>query len=83
MEVAPKSALEAEILTYMTALHPARVSVERLVSGAGVAALYDFYAAKFPDKVDTQLDAQVCYILFGFFLPLTDVSVPASCSCCT
>lgn len=59
VEVAPKNALETELLAYMTKLHPARVSVERIVSGAGVAALYDFFAEKYPEKLDPELHAQI------------------------
>jgi glucokinase len=59
VEFAPKNPMEVELLAYMTELHPARVSVERIVSGAGVAALYDFFALKFPENIDAELHARV------------------------
>lgn len=34
-----------------------RVSVERVVSGPGIANVYDFLADHYPDKVDKEIDA--------------------------
>ena len=59
VEFAPKNALESELLAYLTVLFPARVSVERLVSGAGIAHTYDFFALKFPERVNLEFQAQV------------------------
>ena len=59
VEFAARTPLEREVLAHFTELHPARVSVERLVSGSGVVTLYDFFAAKHPELKDAPLHARV------------------------
>jgi glucokinase len=39
---APRDALEEELLAFLRARHPGHVSVERVVSGSGIEAIYDF-----------------------------------------
>jgi len=53
-DFAPRGALEAELLDYLKAKFDAdnRVSYERVVSGRGLANVYEFLAQKFPDRVD-------------------------------
>ena len=40
-----------------------RVSVERVVSGPGIANVYDFLADHYPDKVDKEIDAGALCVL--------------------
>ncbi|CAM9447383.1 unnamed protein product [Discosporangium mesarthrocarpum] len=52
-ELAPRNDLEYEFIQYMKKVKGvSRVSVERLVSGSGLANLYDFLSEKFPERVD-------------------------------
>mmetsp|Transcript_26780 Transcript_26780/g.56546 ORF Transcript_26780/g.56546 Transcript_26780/m.56546 type:complete len:376 (+) Transcript_26780:118-1245(+) len=50
----PRDALQVELLDYLKAKFdcPNRISVERVVSGRGLANVYEFLAQKFPDRVD-------------------------------
>lgn len=52
-EFAPRSDLEYELLTYLKRKfgQKHRVSVERVISGPGLASIYEFLAARFPKKV--------------------------------
>lgn len=54
----PHSNLERELLDNLREKfdEPNRVSVERVVSGRGLANVYEFLAKKFPDKVDSKVD---------------------------
>jgi glucokinase len=45
-DFAPRSELEAELWAFLARRHPDHVSTERVVSGAGLGALYDFFAAR-------------------------------------
>jgi glucokinase len=45
-DFAPRSELEAELWAFLARRHPDHVSAERVVSGAGLGALYDFFAAR-------------------------------------
>lgn len=45
-EFAPRSALEVELWQFLSRRHPEHVSYERVLSGDGLGALYDFFAAK-------------------------------------
>ena len=50
----PRGSLEVELLNYLKQKFSSehRISVERVVSGRGLANVYDFLAQKFPDRVD-------------------------------
>ena len=52
-EWAPRSALEVELLEFMKSKFEQkhRVSVERVISGPGLATMYEFFATRFPEKV--------------------------------
>jgi glucokinase len=43
---APRSDIELELWSFLAKRHPDHVSYERVVSGAGLGALYDFFAAR-------------------------------------
>ena len=53
----PRGPLEVELLDYLKHKFSCehRVSVERVVSGRGLANVYEFLAQKFPDRVDKRL----------------------------
>ena len=52
-EFAPRSAVEFELLTFLRKKFGGnhRVSVERVVSGTGLANVYEFFAGRYPEKV--------------------------------
>ncbi|KAL7531701.1 hypothetical protein ACHAXR_004189 [Thalassiosira sp. AJA248-18] len=54
VDFVPRGALEVELLDFLKAKFncPNRVSVERVVSGRGLANVYEFLAQKFPERVD-------------------------------
>mmetsp|Transcript_31368 Transcript_31368/g.66802 ORF Transcript_31368/g.66802 Transcript_31368/m.66802 type:complete len:415 (-) Transcript_31368:122-1366(-) len=54
VDFVPRGALEVELLDWLKAKfdYANRVSVERVVSGRGLANVYEFLAEKFPDSVD-------------------------------
>lgn len=54
VDFVPRSSIEVELLEYLKAKFncPNRISVERVVSGKGIANVYEFLAQKFPDRVD-------------------------------
>ncbi|DAZ97120.1 TPA: hypothetical protein N0F65_010443 [Lagenidium giganteum] len=58
-DFAPADALEIEIYNYMKKELgcPKRLSVERIVSGPGLASIYDFLAKKFPERVNPEVHA--------------------------
>lgn len=72
VEFAPRTALEIELLGFLQnrlqaangfADHNAsdslpRVSVERVVSGKGLENIYEFLREKYPEEVDSAMDAQ-------------------------
>ena len=54
-EWSPRTAIEVELLNFLKDKFKAegsqnRVSIERLVSGPGLASMYEFYAQRFPEK---------------------------------
>lgn len=53
----PRGALEVELLDYLKSKFSCqhRVSVERVVSGPGLANVYEFLAQKFPERVDQRV----------------------------
>lgn len=59
VEYAPRCDLEVELLQYLSDLFNKqghrRVSVERIVSGKGLANVYDFLSKKFRNDVDTAI----------------------------
>jgi len=57
VDFVPRSSVEVELLEYLKAKFncPNRISVERVVSGKGIANVYEFLAQKFPDRVDTAI----------------------------
>jgi glucokinase len=54
VDFVPRGELEVELLEYLKARFDCanRVSVERVVSGRGLANVYEFLVQKFPDRVD-------------------------------
>jgi glucokinase len=56
-DFAPADELEIEIYNHMKKQLgcPNRLSVERIVSGPGLASIYDFLSKKFPDKVNKKI----------------------------
>lgn len=54
VDFVPRGTLEVELLEYLKCKFNAenRVSVERVVSGRGLANVYEFLAQKFPERVD-------------------------------
>jgi glucokinase len=56
-EFAPRSELEVELLHYLKDkfAQKHRISVERVVSGSGLANVYEFLTTKYPEKVDAAL----------------------------
>eukprot|EP00873_Tetraselmis_striata_P023217 jgi/Tetstr1/443481/TSEL_031489.t1 len=60
-EFAPRTDLEIELLQYLKNKfgENARISYERIVSGKGIANVYDFMRQRFPKKVDPELDAKI------------------------
>ena len=57
VEWAPRDELEIKLWTYLKEKfkYKNRVSVERVVSGRGLANCYEFLAKEFPDKVDKKV----------------------------
>jgi glucokinase len=47
-DFAPRSPLEIELWHFLAARYPDHVSYERVVSGAGLGALFDFFASRAP-----------------------------------
>jgi len=60
VEYAPRSDLEIELLKYLKDKFKQahRVSVERVVSGKGLANVYEFLAKKYPDRVDKAIHSK-------------------------
>jgi len=58
VEFAPFNQLEQELSQYLKDKFGStdRISVERIVSGRGLADVYDFLAKKFPEEVDRTVD---------------------------
>lgn len=54
VDFAPRSEIEFEMLLYLRKKFGelTRISVERIVSGKGLANVYDFLSHKFPDRID-------------------------------
>lgn len=60
VDFVPRGELEVELLEYLKKKFGCknRVSVERVVSGRGLANVYEFLAEKFPDRVDKDVHNQ-------------------------
>ena len=58
---APRSALEVELHEFMKAKFEGkhRVSVERVISGPGLATMYEFFSTKFADQVVPEVHAAI------------------------
>jgi glucokinase len=54
-DFAPRSPLEVDLYRFLAERHPDHVSYERVVSGAGLGALYDFFAAREGHKPDREV----------------------------
>jgi len=56
------TALQFELLQYLQIKYSAksRISVERIVSGKGIANIYQFLAWKFPEKVNSEVHRKFC-----------------------
>ncbi|KAL7430478.1 hypothetical protein ACHAXM_002217 [Skeletonema potamos] len=56
-DFAPRGPLEVELLDYLKVKFSCdhRISVERVVSGRGLANVYEFLAQKFPERVDERV----------------------------
>jgi glucokinase len=54
VEFNPRSDLEIKMRSYLMKKfgNPHRISIERVVSGTGLANVYEFLAQEFPDKID-------------------------------
>lgn len=59
-DYAPRGSLEVELLEYLKKKFDCdnRISVERVVSGRGLANVYEFLAQYFPDRVDSAVHKQ-------------------------
>jgi glucokinase len=58
-DFAPRSPLEVELWTFLAKRHPDHVSYERVVSGAGLGALYDFFASRTKTKAPKAITARL------------------------
>ncbi|MBK8164041.1 MAG: glucokinase [Gammaproteobacteria bacterium] len=54
VDFAPNGAVQRDLLAWLAQRH-GHVSIERLLSGPGLAAIYDFLCARQPDRVDPDL----------------------------
>lgn len=57
VEFSPRSELEVKLWTHLKNRYGKadRISVERIVSGKGIANVYEFLASEFPEKVDKEM----------------------------
>ncbi|CAB9521773.1 glucokinase [Seminavis robusta] len=60
VEYTPRSDLEIKMLKYLREKFASktRISVERVVSGIGLANVYEFLAQEYPDRVDKKVQAE-------------------------
>jgi glucokinase len=60
VEYSPRSDLEIKMLQYMKKKFDSktRISVERVVSGIGLANVYEFLTEEYPDRVDPKVQAE-------------------------
>lgn len=55
-DFAPNGALQRDLLAWLGEQHGAHVSVERVLSGPGLASIYRFLSMRYPDKADAGLE---------------------------
>lgn len=57
----PRGQVEIELLQYLMDKFQSasRISVERVVSGKGIANVYEFLSQRFPDRVDPEVHAKI------------------------
>lgn len=58
-DFAPMDSQQMALLSFMQARYPEHVSYERLVSGVGIVAIYDFLKQSGYYEISTELDAQL------------------------
>mmetsp|Transcript_15600 Transcript_15600/g.24263 ORF Transcript_15600/g.24263 Transcript_15600/m.24263 type:complete len:369 (+) Transcript_15600:123-1229(+) len=60
VEFNPRSDIEIKLRKYIMSKfdYKSRISVERVVSGMGLANVYEFLSKEFPDKVDKEIHAE-------------------------
>lgn len=56
---APRDAAQTELLLALAQRFGGRVSAERVISGKGIVNVFDFFAEKFPEKVDQALQQKI------------------------
>lgn len=55
-DFAPNGALQRDLLAWLGELHGAHVSIERVLSGPGLATVYRFLAQRHPEKASAELE---------------------------
>ncbi|APR75719.1 Glucokinase [Minicystis rosea] len=58
-DFAPRSPLEVELWQFLAARHPDHVSYERVVSGAGLGAIHDFFSAREDEAPNAHIAARL------------------------
>jgi glucokinase len=58
-DFAPRTPLEVDLWYFLTERYPDHVSYERVVSGAGLGALYDFFSARSPEPEPPSVTARL------------------------
>lgn len=54
-DFAPRDEVEQDLLRFLSARYPEHVSVERVICGAGLHMLYEFFAAREPQRISPQV----------------------------
>ena len=54
-DFAPRDEVEVDLLRFLLARHPEHVSVERVICGGGLYSLYEFFAAREPQRVSPEV----------------------------
>ena len=58
MDLAPRNEVEIDLLRFLNQRHP-RVSLERVLSGPGLFALYEFFEARSPRAANPEVRAEL------------------------
>lgn len=58
-DFAPRSAIEADLWSFLAARFPDHVSSERVISGAGLGLIYDFFASREPSPPPPDVAARL------------------------
>lgn len=92
VEYAPRNDLEVNLWKYVKAKfgYENRISVERIVSGRGLANVYEFLAKEFPDRIDPKVhaefesedDMQVCMYSIPKFSFNANTRLVSKSHCC-